>query len=65
MVVSRVMQCGMRGEVKVRKQEIVEEGMQCFRYWRMGHYKWECSNIKEKKERRSEKAACTVSLQKA
>jgi len=31
----------------------------------MGHYKWECPNIKEKKKRRSEKAVCIVSLQKA
>ena len=59
------MQCGVREEVKVRKQETVEEGMQCFRYWRIGHYKQKCPNIKKKKERRSEKAACAVSLQKA
>jgi len=64
-IVSRVMQYGVREEVKVRKQETVEEGVQCFRYWRMGHYKWECPNIKEKKKRRSEKAVCIVSLQKA
>ena len=49
----------------VRKQEIVEKGVQCFRCWRMGHYKWKCPNIKEKKERRSEEAVCAVSLQKA
>ena len=30
-IASRVMQCGVRGEVKVRKQETVEEGVQCFR----------------------------------
>ena len=58
-IASRVMQCGVGEEVKVRKQETVEEGVQCFRYWRMGHYKWECPNIKvEKKRRRSEEAAC-------
>ena len=39
--------------------------MQCFRCQRMGHYKWECPNIKEEKERRSEEAAHAVSLQKA
>jgi len=30
-IASRVMQCGVRGEVKVRKQETVEEEVQCFR----------------------------------
>ena len=64
-IASRVMQCGVGEEVKVRKQETVEEGVQCFRYWRMGHYKWECPNIKEKKKRRSKKAAHAVNLQKA
>jgi len=63
-IVSRVMQYGVRGEVKVRKQETVEEGVQCFRCQRMGHYKWECPNIKEKKKRRSKEATCVVSLQK-
>ena len=58
------MQCRMREEVKVRKQEIVEEGVQCFRYWRMGHYKWECPNIKEKRERKSEEVVHAASLQK-
>jgi len=38
-IVSRVMQYGVREKVKVRKQETVEERVQCFRYWRMGHYK--------------------------
>jgi len=32
----------------------------------MGHYKWECPNIKvEKERRRSEEVAHAVSLQKA
>jgi len=59
------MQCRVRGKVKVRKQETVEERVQCFRCWGMGHYKWECPNIKEEKERRSEEAVHVVSLQKA
>jgi len=59
------MQCGVREEVKVRKQETVEEGVQCFRCWRMGYYKWECPNIKEEKERRSKEVVHAVSLQKA
>jgi len=59
------MQCEVREEVKVRKQETVEKGVQCFRYWRIGYYKWECPNIEvEKKRRRSEKVAHAVSLQK-
>jgi len=64
-IASRVRQCGVRGEVKVRKQKTVEKGVQCFRCQRIGHYKWECPNIKEKKKRRSEEAAHIVSLQKA
>jgi len=44
---------------------MVEKGVQCFRCWRVEHYKWKCSNIKiEKKKRRSEKVAYAVSLQK-
>ena len=62
---SRVMQCEVREEVKVRKQETVEKGVQCFRYWGVGYYKWECPNIEvEKKRRRSEEVAHAVSLQK-
>ena len=53
-----------KGEVKVRKQETVEKGVQCFRCRRMGYYKWKCSNIKEEKKKRSKEAAHVVSLQK-
>jgi len=35
---SRVMKCGLRGEVKVRKQEVVEK-VQCFRYRGTEHRK--------------------------
>jgi len=52
----------MREEVKIRKQETAEEGVQCFRCQGMGHYKWECPNIKEKKERKSEEAVYAASL---
>jgi len=38
-IVSRVMQCGVREEAKVRRQETVEEGVQCFRYQGIGYYK--------------------------
>ena len=45
-IASRVMQCRVREEVKVRRQEIVEEEkVGCFRCWGVGHYKWECPNI--------------------
>ena len=65
-IVSRVMQCRVKEEVKVRKQETVEEGVQCFRCWGVGHYKWECPNIKVEKERkRSGEVVCVVSPQKA
>ena len=48
---SRVMRCGLRGEVKVRKQEVVEK-VQCFRYRGTEHRKWEYSNIVVEKEKR-------------
>ena len=51
--------------MKVRKQETVEEGVQYFRYWKVGHYKWKCPNIKvEKERRRSGEVVYVVSLQK-
>jgi len=57
---SKVMRCGLRREVKVRRQEVVEE-VQCFRYRRTGHCKWECLNIAVKKEkRRQEGAVCPI-----
>ena len=64
MIASRVMQYEVRKEAKVRRQKTVEEGIQCFRCWGVGHYKWECPNIKMKKERRSEEVVCAASLQK-
>ena len=50
-IASRVMQCGVGGEVKVRRQEVVKE-VQCFRYKGIGYYKWECPNIEVEKEKR-------------
>jgi len=48
------MQCGVREEVKVRRQEMIEK-VKCFRCWRVSHLKWECPNIEvEKKKRREE-----------
>ena len=64
-IVSRVIQCRVKEKVKVRKQETVEEGVQYFRYWKVGHYKWKCPNIKvEKERRRSGEVVYVVSPQK-
>jgi len=46
------MQCGVN---EVRKQEIVEKEVWCFKCGEKGHKKWECPKMKEK--RREEKAA--------
>ena len=59
-IASRVMQCRVREEVKVRRQETVEE-VRCFRCWGVGHYKWECPNIEVERKKR----ACMARLQKA
>jgi len=61
-IASRVIQCRVREEAKVRRQETVKEGVQCFRCWKIGHYKWECPNIKVEKERRSEEVAHVARL---
>ena len=64
-IASRVIQCGVREEVRTRRNEMVGE-VKYFRCWGIGHFKWECSNIKvEKERRRSEEAAHVVSPQKA
>jgi len=55
----------MREEVSMKRQEIEEKRVQCFRCWEMGHYKWKYSNIKVKKEKkRSEEVMYVVNLQK-
>ena len=64
-IASKVMQYRVREEAKVRRQETVEEGVQCFRCQRVGHYKQKCLNIKVEKERRSEEVVYAASLQKA
>ena len=62
---TRVMQCGVRDEVEVRWQERTEK-VKCFRYWEVGHCKWECPNIEvERQKKRSEQAAHVVEAQKA
>jgi len=64
-IASRVMQCRVKEEVGIKQQEMVEE-VKCFRYWGVGHYKWECPNIEvERKRRRKEEAVHVVRPQKA
>jgi len=63
-IVSRVIQCGVREEVKVGRQEIMEE-VKYFRCWGVGHLKWECPNIEvEKKKKREEETAHVARPQK-
>jgi len=58
------MQCRVREEIKVRRQEMIEK-VRCFRCWSVGHLKWECPNIEVgKKRRREEEAACVARPQK-
>ena len=38
-IANRVMQCRVREAVSVRRQEMEEKGIQCFRYWGIGYYK--------------------------
>jgi len=44
---SRVMQCGVR---EVRRQEVVREEVKCFGYGEKGHKKWECPNMRKKRQ---------------
>ena len=62
---SRVMKCGIREKVKIRRNKIVKE-VECFRYWSVGYFKQKYPNIEvEKKEKRDEKAVYMASPQKA
>jgi len=64
MIVSRAIQCGVREEVKVKRQKIMEE-VKCFRCWEIGYLKCKCSNIEvEKKKKREEEVAHVARLQK-
>ena len=44
---SRIMQCGVQ---EVRRQEKVEEMVKCFGCREKGHKKWECPNMKKRKQ---------------
>jgi len=47
MLASRVMQCGVR---EVRRQEIVREKVKCFGCGEKEHKKWECPNVRKRKQ---------------
>ena len=51
---SRVMRCEVREEVRIKRNEMVEE-VKCFRCWGVGHFKWECPNIEVEKKRKEER----------
>jgi len=57
MITSRVIQCGVKEEVTIRRQKMVEKGVQCFRCWRVGYYKWEYPNIEVERKKKREKEA--------
>ena len=64
-IVSRMIQCRVGKEVKVRRQEIIEE-VKCFRCWGVGYLKWKYPNIVvEKKKRRKKETAYITRPQKA
>jgi len=64
-IASRVMQCGVKKEVGIKQQEMIEE-VKHFRCWGVGYYKWKCPNIKvERKRRREEEVAHVARPQKA
>jgi len=59
------MQYGVKEEVEIKQQEREEE-VRCFWCWGLGHYKWECPNIKAKRKRKKEgEVAHVVRPQKA
>ena len=61
---SKVIRYGVRKEVRIRRNEMVEK-VKCFRCWSVGHFKQKCPNIEVKKKRKwDKKVVYTVSLQK-
>ena len=65
MIASRMIQYGIRKEVKVRRQEIVEEEeVKCFRCWGIEHNKWKYPNIEVERRQQEEEAVYVVKLQK-
>jgi len=64
-LLSKVMRYRVKEEVRIRRNETVEE-VKCFRCWGIEHFKWECSDIKvEKKRKRDKEVIYVASLQKA
>ena len=45
---SKVMQCGVR---EVRRQKVVREEVKCFECREKGHKKWECLNMRKRKQK--------------
>ena len=50
-LLSKVMRCGMKEEVKIRRNKIVKE-VKCFRCWSVGYFKWKYPNIEVKKKKK-------------
>ena len=64
-LLSKVMRYRVKEEVRIRRNETVEE-VKCFRCWGIEYFKWECSDIKvEKKKKRDKEVIYVASLQKA
>ena len=53
-LLSKVMRCGVREEVRIKRNEMVEE-VKCSRCWGIGYFKWECPNIEVKKKRKEKR----------
>ena len=51
-LVSKVIKCELRKEVKVRRQEMIKKEVQYFRCWKVRHYKQKYPMAKAKKEKR-------------
>ena len=61
MIASRVIQCGVRKKVKMRKQKTIEKEIQYFRCQKVEHYKQEYPNIEVEKKRRKKKEVVYMS----
>jgi len=53
------MKCGVRKEVRIRRNEMVEE-VKYFRCWSVGHFKWECPNIKVEKKKKDKEVVYSL-----
>ena len=63
-LLSRIIRCEVKEEVRIRRNEMVEE-VKCFRCWGIGYFKWEYPNIEvEKKKKRDKEVVHAASPQK-